>query len=35
MCLWAMRDYREWSLRLATPELMPFARRLIAWISSN
>jgi hypothetical protein len=30
-----MRDYREWSLRLATPERMPFARRVIARISSN
>ncbi|MGH9845946.1 MAG: thiol-disulfide oxidoreductase DCC family protein [Blastocatellia bacterium] len=35
MCLWAIRDYREWSLRLATPELMPLARRAIARISSN
>ena len=35
MCLWALREYRAWSLRLATPELMPLARRAIARVSSN
>jgi predicted DCC family thiol-disulfide oxidoreductase YuxK len=35
ICLWALREYREWSLRLASPEMMPFARRIIARISSN
>lgn len=35
MCLWSLREYREWSIRLATPELMPLARRAIARISSN
>lgn len=35
MCLWALREYRLWSLRLATPELMPLARRAIARVSSN
>jgi predicted DCC family thiol-disulfide oxidoreductase YuxK len=35
MCLWALREYRAWSLRMATPELMPLARRAIARVSSN
>ncbi|MBI1760459.1 MAG: DUF393 domain-containing protein [Acidobacteria bacterium] len=35
MCLWALREYRLWSLRLATPELMPLARRAIARVSSK
>lgn len=35
MCLWALREYREWSLQLSTPEMMPIARRFIAWISRN
>jgi predicted DCC family thiol-disulfide oxidoreductase YuxK len=35
MCLWALREYRAWSLRLASPELMPIARRLIARVSSQ
>jgi predicted DCC family thiol-disulfide oxidoreductase YuxK len=35
MCLWALREYREWSLRLGTPELMPIARRVIVWVSRN
>ena len=26
MCLWALREYREWSLRLAHPALLPLAR---------
>jgi predicted DCC family thiol-disulfide oxidoreductase YuxK len=35
ICLWAMREYREWSLQLGSPELMPLARRTIAWVSRN
>ncbi len=35
MCLWALREYREWSFKLARPDLMPTARRFIAWISRN
>jgi predicted DCC family thiol-disulfide oxidoreductase YuxK len=35
MCLWALREYRAWSLRLASPELMPLARRVIARVSSQ
>jgi predicted DCC family thiol-disulfide oxidoreductase YuxK len=35
MCLWALREYRLWALRLAAPELMPLARRVIARVSSN
>jgi predicted DCC family thiol-disulfide oxidoreductase YuxK len=27
LCLWALVDYREWSLQLAAPEFFPFARR--------
>lgn len=35
ICLWALREYREWSLSLGSPELMPIARRLIVWVSKN
>lgn len=35
MCLWALRDYRAWALRLGTPALMPQARRIITWVSQN
>ena len=35
MCLWALREYRGWSLRLGSPELMPVARRFIAWVSRH
>ena len=30
MCLYALREYREWSLRLATPALFPLARQAFA-----
>lgn len=33
MCLWALKKYRSAALRLSTPEMMPRARRIIAWIS--
>ena len=29
MCLYALRDYREWSLRLADPALLPLARAAV------
>ena len=35
MCLWALREYREWSLRLANPLLRPFARQACELISEN
>ncbi|HEU5098548.1 MAG TPA: DUF393 domain-containing protein [Roseiflexaceae bacterium] len=35
MCLWALRDYRAWSLRLSTPELLPLARRIVLWVALN
>ena len=34
-CLWALREYREWSQRLAHPALLPFARRLCEVVSTN
>jgi hypothetical protein len=34
-CLWALRDYREWSLRLASPGLLGMAKRVVCWISSH
>jgi len=35
MCLWALREYRETALKLSTPETMPLARRIIAWVSRH
>ena len=35
MCLWALREYREWSVRLSSPELLPTAKRVISMISQN
>ena len=35
VCLWALRDYREWSLRLATPGLLGVARKVAHWVSVN
>ncbi|MFL6258347.1 MAG: thiol-disulfide oxidoreductase DCC family protein [Thermoanaerobaculia bacterium] len=35
MCLWALKKYRSASLRLSEPEMIPVARRLIAWVSRN
>jgi len=35
MCLWALKNYRSAALRLSTPELMPVARRTIAWVSRH
>jgi predicted DCC family thiol-disulfide oxidoreductase YuxK len=35
MVLWALRRYREWSYRLATPELLPTTKRVVSAISQN
>ena len=35
MCLYALEDYREWSLRLATPALRQFARQAFAFVSEH
>lgn len=35
MCLWALTDYREWALRLATPALIPFASAFFKQISKR
>ena len=35
MCLYALVDFREWSLRLSRPVLLPFARQMFEIISHN
>ena len=35
MCFWALREYREWSFRLANPILRPFARQACELVSVN
>ena len=35
VCLWALRDYREWSLRLSRPPLSLMAREAYAAVSRN
>ena len=35
MCLWALREYREWSQRLAHPALLPWARRACELLSDH
>jgi predicted DCC family thiol-disulfide oxidoreductase YuxK len=35
MVLWALARYREWSYRLATPELLPTTRRIVSLISQH
>ena len=35
MCLWALREYREWAQRLAHPALLPLARRACEVVSEN
>ena len=35
MCLWALREYRQLSFRLASPEWLPMARRVVAWVSAH
>ena len=35
ICLWALKDYRAWALRLSSPELLPLARRVVLWVAQN
>jgi predicted DCC family thiol-disulfide oxidoreductase YuxK len=35
MCLYGLQAYREWSLRLATPALMPFAAQFFRTVSKS
>jgi predicted DCC family thiol-disulfide oxidoreductase YuxK len=35
MVLWALVRYRDWSYRLAAPELLPTTRRVVSMISQN
>lgn len=35
MCLWAMKEYRAWSVRLASPVMQAMARKIVHWISAN
>ncbi len=35
MCLYATRNYREWSQRLAAPALLPWARRVCELLSQH
>lgn len=34
-CLWATREYRPWSHRLASPALRPLLRRAVVLLSEN
>jgi predicted DCC family thiol-disulfide oxidoreductase YuxK len=34
-CLWATRDYHEWSFRLAKPALQPLVRKAVHLLSEN
>jgi hypothetical protein len=35
MCLYALVEFREWSLRLSSPLLLPFARQMFEFVSDN
>ena len=35
MCLYALREYREWAQRLSHPTMLPFARRVCEAVSRN
>lgn len=35
MVLWSLTRYREWSYRLASPELLPTTKRVVSAISQN
>jgi predicted DCC family thiol-disulfide oxidoreductase YuxK len=35
MCLWALTEYRGWARTLATPELLPTARKFLTMMSEN
>lgn len=34
-CLWATREYRDWSFRLSAPALRPFVARAVHLLSEN
>ena len=35
MVLWSLSRYRDWSYRLASPELLPTTKRVVSAISQN
>lgn len=35
MCLWALREYRAWSVKMASPAMQGVARKMVHWISQN
>jgi len=35
MCLWALREYRGWARRMASPMLLPLARQAFEAVSRN
>ncbi len=35
VCLWALRDYRSWAMRLSSPRLLPFARQAFVELSHH
>lgn len=35
MCLYALQEYREWSVQLSRPALVPLARQAFALVSKN
>jgi predicted DCC family thiol-disulfide oxidoreductase YuxK len=35
MCLYALKEYREWSARLVNPSVWPLARRAMEWVTHN
>jgi predicted DCC family thiol-disulfide oxidoreductase YuxK len=35
VCLWALHDWREWSLRLSAPAFAPLAERFFLFLSSR
>lgn len=35
ICLWALKEYRAWSARLASPAMQALARKMVYWISAH
>lgn len=35
ICLWALREFRDWARRLSSPALLPLARQAFVAFSSN
>ncbi|MEO8027287.1 MAG: DCC1-like thiol-disulfide oxidoreductase family protein [Bryobacteraceae bacterium] len=35
ICLWALREYRDWAIRLSSPMLLPLARQAFTVLSRN